>query len=418
MKYTFNGQGLITLPGSKSIAIRALIVATFLNKPLKIYNFPSCEDSITLLEALQILGFKSQVEKDFLNLSPPTTVTLNPDIYIKDSAAALRFLLLRLAGWQDMNARIKLSPQLNERPVEPFLDLIPALGGDAFKSGTMIYVKGKVFLSLTKEAEEILAQNASISSQFLSAILLSTPLFEKGIRIKQTKEQVSSSYISLTLKVLESFGIKIYREEGYVVINQQDYLNPETYTIEEDFSSACYFWALGALSSNPIGIVTEKTTSQQADFQFLELLRNMGAAVNITGKTITVKSRALHGTEADMGDMPDQVPTLAVLALFADSKTKITNIHHLRYKESDRISALVTELLKIGIDIHFEGETLTINPLLSDPPPVTLNTYNDHRLVMSFTILTSIFQQIQIDSRESVRKSFPDFFDKLAMITV
>ena len=347
MKYNLNGQGIITLPGSKSIAIRTLIIASYLNTPLKISNFPTSEDVLTLLNALQELGFKCLIEEDQVVVSPSEQINLEPEIEIRDSAAALRFLIFRLAGWSGMKARIRLSQQLQKRPLDPLFKIIEAMGGSIFREGEMIRIRGRSALSFTPQTEKLLVENASLSSQFLSGILLSIPLLAKGIDLLLSAEQVSKPYIDLTLETMRAFGIEFQKEGNRVIIAHQGYTNPQTFQIEEDLSSACYFWALGALSDKPVGIKAEQITSQQADLRFLDLLQRIGAEVMIDNNAITVRKRELRGIEVDMGDMPDQVPTLAVLALFVSSPTRIKNIRHLRYKESDRISAKI--LLTLGI---------------------------------------------------------------------
>ena len=416
MKYNLNGQGIITLPGSKSIAIRTLIIASYLNTPLKISNFPTSEDALTLLNALQELGFKCLIEEDQVVVSPPEQINLEPEIEIRDSAAALRFLIFRLAGWSGMKARIRISQQLQKRPLDPLFKIIEAMGGSIFREGEMIRIRGRSALSFTPQTEKLLVENASLSSQFLSGILLSIPLLAKGIDLLLSAEQVSKPYIDLTLETMRAFGIEFQKEGNRVIIAHQGYTNPQTFQIEEDLSSACYFWALGALSDKPVGIKAEQITSQQADLRFLDLLQRIGAEVMIDNNAITVRKRELRGIEVDMGDMPDQVPTLAVLALFASSPTGIKNIRHLRYKESDRISALVTELSRIGAELDYRDDILSIKPLQKEPQKNILHTYQDHRLVMAFSILTSIFPDLQLDSGEAVSKSFPGFFTQLEKV--
>ncbi len=436
MKNKFNGQGIVTLPGSKSIAIRALIITSFFDTPLKLQNFPDCEDSLTLSLALLELGFSFERKGNDLTVIPAESYNLHPTIEIKDSAAALRFLLFRLAGWPDMLATVKITPQLEKRPLDPLVDIIRGIGGKIEKTDNSFTVKGSESLSLfnknnagifrdritrvihqlpfKKSVLNILHKTAPISSQFLSGILLSFPIFKDGISLELKAEQVSASYITLTLKVMESFGIQAEREGNRITIPAQNYHNPGKFRIEEDFSSACYFWAIGALSSKAVGVRTAARSSAQADFGFLKILENMGAQIIRGEDYIAVQGKELHGIKTDMLQMPDQVLTLAVLALFADSPTEIRNIDQLRYKETDRITALIKELSKIGADIRYERKVLIIKPLTSTPVQSILNTYNDHRLVMSFSLLALIFEELKLDSGEGLNKSFPTFFDELA----
>lgn len=428
MKYQIDGQGVVSLPGSKSIAIRVLIIATFLREPVRITNFPRCEDCLTLLEALKELGFVCSGNDDSLTIIPPEKINPNPEIYIKDSAAALRFILFRLAGEEGLKGTVSFSSQLAERPLEPLIELINSMGGDAELTGRRITLKGSGSLSFTGKTGSLIGKYSEMSSQFLSGIIMSAPLFKKGFTIDIPYDQVSASYLDLTLSVMKSFGIDIPKDNNRLHISSEKNvyrsIKPlREFRIEEDFSSACYFWSIGALSSKPVGVRTESLSSQQPDFLFPEMLRKMGAEVTTErdkdsskGFFITVRKDKLHGIRVNMKEMPDQVPTLAVLALFADSPTKITNISHLRYKESDRISSLITELRKIAADIRYEDGTLSIKPLKDLPSETTLNTKGDHRLVMAFTILTLAFKEIRLDLSEAVSKSFPGFFTKLREI--
>lgn len=432
MKHKIDGQGIITLPGSKSIAIRCLIIGTYLDTPLMLSNFPDCEDCLTLLNALKELGFAFSINHDDLIMIPPQKANLRPVIYIKDSAAALRFLLFRLAGWHGMNASLLLSPQLACRPLKPVIEIIKSMGGKIIAQDSCINIEGRNTLSFTNETKTLLEKYAAVSSQFLSGCSLTVPSVKDGLEIPFFPDQVSLSYLNLTIDLMESFGITIKKDDKRLQIPRQNYLNysdrtKKAYRIEEDFSSACYFWAIGALSKKPVGIRTTAVVSKQPDFAFLKLLKEMGAVVRINKgnsdsqemsekRIITVQAGELQGIEADMRDMPDQVPTLALLALFAQSPTRIKNTGHLKYKETDRIAALIAELGKIGAEIGYEAGILTVKPLKNYPQPVILNTYNDHRLVMTFTILTLILKQLQIDSRTGVTKSFPGFFVRISEV--
>jgi 3-phosphoshikimate 1-carboxyvinyltransferase len=428
MNYKINGQGIISLPGSKSIAIRSLIIATLLREPLKLINFPQCNDCLTLQEALQELGFMTSRESNTLLLTPPEKINRQASLYIKDSAAALRFLAFRLAAEESFVGDISFSTQLAKRPLEPMIEIINSMGGNIILEGNRLLVKGSGSLEFNQATQKLSNKYAGLSSQFLSGILLSAPLYKKGLRVELPDNLVSTSYLELTWTVMKSFGMKVRKERNILHLSPREshfpgYTSVKEFRIEEDFSSACYFWAIGALSREYVGIETEFLTSRQPDFSFLKLLQKMGAEVRIDSgdrkarkQSITVKAAQLNGIEVDMKDMPDQVPTLTVLALFAANPTKIRNISHLRCKESDRISALVTELRKIGAEIKYENETLYIEPLRVTVAAEELNTHEDHRLVMALSILTLVFKKLQLDSTKPVTKSFPGFFEKLKLV--
>jgi len=253
---------------------------------------------------------------------------------------------------------------------------------------------------------------ADISSQFISSLLLIAPSYKNDLELFLEGEVVSRSYIDMTIMIMRDFGVIVDFDGKRIFIKAgQKYNDLEEYKIEPDYSSACYFWALGALSRSVVSTNTINTTSLQPDYKFLTILINIGTKIEIEKDKICVSHGKLKGISVDMRDMPDQVPTLAVLALFADSKTTITNIEHLKYKESNRIEALITELSRIGADINYKNGTLTTNPLNHIPEVITLNTYKDHRLVMAFHILKILFPQISINNTSSVDKSYPNFLD-------
>jgi len=193
----------------------------------------------------------------------------------------------------------------------------------------------------------------------------------------------------------------------------QKYNDLAEYKIEPDYSSACYFWALGALSRSVVSTNTIDKASLQPDYKFLTILEKIGAMIEIGENMISVSHKNLKGISIDMRDMPDQVPTLAVLSLFADSKTTITNIEHLKYKESNRVEALITELSNIGANVKYNNGILTINPLVTIPKAIILETYNDHRLVMAFHILKILFSHVSISNVSSVDKSYPKFLEDI-----
>ncbi len=395
----------ITVPGSKSITVRVLIIATFLKQPLLIKNYASCDDSLTLISALKEIGYEITfpAEKELL-IAPPIVPNLKPEITINGSAAALRFLLMRLAGWQKMESVITICEQLQQRPMANYLSFIKKLGAEVTINNNIITIKGK---SLSYNIAMLRQLKKNISSQYVSALLLSSPLFKEKISISNISSWVSSSYIRLTLAVREQFGLK---DES------NDYAPLASYTVEPDISSACYFWALGALSNVAVKINCKK--SLQPDYDFLKVLEEYGALLEITEDSVLVSSGKRKGITVNMNNMPDQVPTMVIMALLAQERTVIQDIAHLRYKESNRIKLLINELSKIGAKIETDGNDLFIDPLKKSEfrQNNLLNTANDHRLVMSFAML-SLFYPLKLSNVNSVSKSFPLFFRELQKIS-
>lgn len=412
-------QTILSIPGSKSIALRALIIATFAETPLSLKNLPGCNDVLTLLEALRILGFTAKESKEETviipaNLSQPREVS----IYIRDSAAALRFLAVRLAVLSGVKAKLELSPQLRSRPVTPLPKLINVMGGYSEYDGQYLTIKGTKSLAFNRKAEHFLSTGQT--SQLASAILLSLPSIDidlQGLKflLQERFSKVSHKYTELTAGIMRDFGFseKIISASNNGCNIRFQYTNPGVYTIEPDISSACYFWALACLKHKQIAVRTGKTDSLQPDYRFLDVLSNMGAKVRYNDDWVSVEAESLQSVRVSMKDMPDQAPTLAVLALTGQGKVIITGIRHLRYKESDRLEGLLTELKKTGADIIYKEGTLIIRPLTAEPPAVTLDCRGDHRLVMAFSLLRELYPQLNITDSEAVAKSFPGFFKSL-----
>jgi len=396
---------VFSIPGSKSIINRLLIMATYLNNPLTINNFSNCSDVMTLLENIELLGFEYKLSDGSCTLTPQKTSFTEVTLKIQDAGTAYRFLLARLAGWNGLKSDLYASKQLSKRPVDLLIDKLNSCGAKIqYNDSVKIY--GKKISAVSGNFK------TTVSSQFISSIMLMAPLLRNGIDLQFTDKPVSYDYLVLTKNVLQLFGIKARLNHRQVYIKgDQNIQSPGAVYAESDYSSASYFWALGALISLPVGVYTTGNVFNQSDYNFWKILEKMGAEIYNFDDRILVKRKELHGININMNDMPDQVPTLAVISLFANSKTTISGIDHLRFKESDRISALVCELSKLGADVRYQDSMLTINPLRKGiPKKIILNTYNDHRLVMAFSLLTLIFPDLKLDSISSVSKSFPEFF--------
>jgi len=403
--------GNIELEGSKSLLNRVLIISSYLSKSIKIHNLSSCNDVSTMLENLKILGLEFTMTEDSIVVEPPKKLNKKGKLNIVDSGTAYRFLLARTAAIQRSRYQITVSEQLKRRPVEVLFEVLKKMGISISEKNGALLLKGTAIKGGTIDLP------ADISSQFISALLLIAPSYNEDLEIFLDGEIVSRGYIDMTIKVMQDFGVVVdFDGRRLFVQKDQEYNNLSEYFIEPDYSSACYFWAIGALSRSSIS--TEfQTSSLQPDHQVAGILEKMGAIINVKNDKIYVKRGTLKGIAIDMRELPDQVPTIAVLALFANSKTVISNIEHLRFKESDRIRALVSELTKIGVGISFKNNSLIINPIKQIPGSIAMKTYNDHRLVMAFTILKLIFPQLSINNATSVEKSYPNFFNDIKSIT-
>ena len=411
MEYVLNITGIVKLEGSKSIINRVLIISTFLDSSLKIKNISKCNDVMTLIKSLKKLGLQFDFFEDSVIIHPPAKIRNNQKLYIHDSGTAFRFLITRLAILEEIHTNLDISSQLRRRPIEPLLEILKKMSAEIEFENYPFKING------TQLQGGELNIPANISSQFISALLLIAPNYKSDLILNLQGKIVSRPYIKMTIKIMKDFGIESEFSRNKIIIKAgQKYKNPGEYEVEPDFSSACYFWALGALSKREVCTSGCSHQSLQPDFQFLKILEEMGAFVSIKNNKICVKKGILKGINIDMKDIPDQVPTLAVLALFADSPTKIQNIAHLKFKESDRIKSLITELKKSSTKIEYSNGILTIYPLAKKPPSIELKTYDDHRLVMAFHILKAVVPYIRISGIDAVDKSYPNFISDFMRI--
>jgi 3-phosphoshikimate 1-carboxyvinyltransferase len=259
--------------------------------------------------------------------------------------------------------------------------------------------------------------SGAISSQYLSALLFIGPLAPQGLTLEITGDLVSKPYVDLTLEVLGEFGISYYREghRFFQLPGGQCYL-PQNYEIEADASSASYFWAAAALTGGRVTITNLSLESSQGDAAFPHVLKRLGCTVSESPQGLTLKGGPLQGITVDMATMPDLVPTLAVLAAFARGETVITGVAHLRHKESDRLAAVAAELTKLGIEARETADGLIIRG--GEPRGAVIDTYNDHRIAMSFAIAGLQAPGMVITDPDCVAKSFPDFWEYLERLYI
>jgi 3-phosphoshikimate 1-carboxyvinyltransferase len=252
--------------------------------------------------------------------------------------------------------------------------------------------------------------NCSISSQFLSALLLIGPCTQKGVEITVSAGPVSRPYVDVTVDVMQKFGINLHRKKynWFKVPGKQSYCAGD-YTVEPDCSQAGYFWAAAAVTGGTIKVKTISADSCQGDIRLLALLKKMGCQIIEESDIIGVRGGPLVAVEADMADMPDVVPTLAVVSAFASGTTILKNVAQLQDKESNRLAAVVNELSKMGIDARYHDHALIIHG--GQPRGAKIETYNDHRIAMSFAVAGLKVSGVSIKDESCVGKSFPEFWE-------
>ncbi len=401
----------LNVPGSKSYTHRALIVAALASGESKIEGGLLSEDTYFTKKALESLGVEISQDNGvfWVHGTKGTIKAPSHEIYLGNSGTTMRFLISITALGQ---GRFILtgSKRMQERPVQDLLDALNGLGVKAStKENTgcppvIIESKG------LEGGETVL--KGGLSSQYLSSILLASPYARRNVYIKVMDGLVSKPYVDMTIEIMRDFGVEVTQRQYrsfHVAVGQQ--YGARTYVVEGDASSACYFWAAAAITKGKTTITNISPHSLQGDMRFLNVLEKMGCRVENDESGITVKGKDLRGIEIDMNTMPDVVPTLSVVAAFAKGDTVIKNVPHLRIKETDRLRAVSTELGRMGIDVKERIDGLIITG--GKPKGVTIETYNDHRMAMSFALAGLVAPGVKIKDEMCVQKSFPDFWKRL-----
>lgn len=403
----------VEVPGSKSYTQRALIIASLAQGRSILSHVLISEDTRYLLEALRFLGISILTSDNDIIIQGMGGKIRHPGqaIFLGNNGTALRFLttMVSLGNGEFI---LDGSSRLRERPLKPLLDALKILGvtshsrDDKGYPPVRIHAKGLRGGSVTFTDVE--------SSQYISSLLIGAPYAEEDIEIMLKGSTISEPYIDMTLNVMECFGAEIERgeKERFKVKSGRKY-SGQRYSVEGDASSASYFFLAAALCRGRVRVMNINPESVQGDIKLLGIMESLGCSV-VRGDTwVEVIGGPLQEGNAtfDMGNMPDMVPTLAVLAAFRSGRTAITNVAHLRLKESDRIAALVNELGRIGVIARERDDGLVI--FGGKPHGAEIETYNDHRIAMSFAVAGLAIPGMRIKDKLCVRKSFPGFWNEL-----
>ena len=396
-------SGTIQSISSKSHAHRVLICAALSEKPTKIYCNVMSKDIAATIACLKSMGTEIITDGD--------TITVIPKEFNKDSSldcnesgSTLRFFMPVVSAL-GMNATINGRGRLPQRPISPLKEEMEKKGV-AFHTGNVF----PLHLSGQLQSGEYEIQG-NISSQFITGLLFALPILQGDSKLKLIPPVESKSYLDITVSVLRQFGIEIQEKENlYIIKGNQKYTSPEEIRVEGDWSNASFFLCAGALCEKGVTVTDLDTNSPQGDKKILEVLKNMGADVSISGNEITVKKNKLNGITVDASNIPDAVPIISVMATACEGDTKIINAGRLRIKESDRIASVMDMLSSVGADVTETDDGIIIrggNILTGG----TVNGYNDHRIVMSASILSSLCKdKVIITDSNAVEKSYPDFF--------
>lgn len=403
----------VTVPGSKSITHRAIIAASLAAGESILQNYLECEDTLHTISALRELGVSSSREGKTLKVKGTggrfRRAGIRKEIYVGNSGTSLR-LLSTVFALSRGEFLLTGAPRLLKRPIGPLVTALRQVGVEA----KCVNHDGcpPVLIKAAGICGGKLCIPGDQSSQFISSLLLSGPYSENDIEVKVIGKLVSAPYVDITIAVMEHFGITVDRESyRYFRIPSQQQYQSRKLTIQGDVSTASYFWAAAAVTGGTVTTVNiDPYTTTQGDIRFLEILERMGCSVERNSGRIVVRGGILFGVEADMGSMPDMVPTLAAIAPFALGKTSIQNVRHVRFKESDRLNTIRHEWGRLGSQVEETEEGLIIHGE-AELSGAIMDPHNDHRLAMSLAVIGLRVPGIIIKNESCVNKSFPQFWE-------
>lgn len=418
-------EGEINLPGSKSLSNRALLLAALAHGTTEVTNLLDSDDIRHMLNALKSLGVNYELSSD------KTVCTITGvggafnwqnglSLFLGNAGTAMRPLAaaLCLKGQQEAEVVLTGEPRMKERPIKHLVDALIQVGAN------VQYLEQEGYPPLAIRNTGLqggkVQIDGSISSQFLTALLMAAPLAEGDMEIQIMGELVSKPYIDITLAMMKDFGVTVENQnyQTFIVKGNQSYISPKRYLVEGDASSASYFLAAGAIKGN-VKVTGIGKNSIQGDRLFADVLEKMGAKITWGEDFIQAEQAPLHGVDMDMNHIPDAAMTIATTALFAEGETVIRNIYNWRVKETDRLSAMATELRKIGAEVEEGVDFIRIQPLaLAQFQAAEIATYNDHRMAMCFSLIALSNTPVTILEPKCTAKTFPTYFSEFEKLSI
>lgn len=404
----------IRVPGSKSVTNRALVVAALAEGASTIRNALFSEDSYWLMDALVRLGFEVRADTGTVGVrgGGGSIPVADVELSVGNAGTAARFLPPVLALGVGPY-RVDGVPRMRERPVSDLVDAMRELGAAvdyAGEDGRFPLILRGGGLPGGEATVEV-----SKSSQFLSGLLMAAPAAEKPVALDLSGDLVSSPYVGITTGVMREFGVQVSESPRRYLVQPAAY-RAQDYLVEPDASAASYFFAAAALTGGRVAVPGLGENCSQGDLRFVEVLESMGCAVEVGTDATEVRGPCrLRGVEADMNEISDTFMTLAAIAPFAATPTTITGIAHTRHQETDRVSAVATELRRLGVEVEEQEDSLRIIPT-SEPGPARIRTYGDHRMAMAFSLAGLVVEGVTILDPACVTKTFPEYFEHLGSL--
>ena len=413
-------EGVVHLPGSKSISNRALLLAALAKGTTRITNLLDSDDVSHMLNALTALGvqYSLSADKTVCEITGVAGVFQHKEpleLFLGNAGTAMRPLTAALAV-SNVDVTLTGEPRMYERPIGHLVDALLQWNADIeylqHKDYPPLRIRGKAL------AGGKISIDGSVSSQFLTAVLMTAPLLSGDSEIVISGELVSKPYIDITLALMARFGVAVENKnyQSFVVKGNQQYQSPGDFLVEGDASSASYFLAAAAIKGGTIKVTGIGKNAVQGDIHFADALEAMGATVDWGYDYISVTRNQLRGIDRDYNAIPDAAMTIATTALFAEGPTAIRNVYNWRVKETDRLNAMATELRKVGAEVE-EGEDY----ILITPPDqlkhASIATYNDHRMAMCFSLVALSDTAVTIEDPDCTRKTFPQYFEVFSTLS-
>jgi 3-phosphoshikimate 1-carboxyvinyltransferase len=418
-----HARGDIVLPGSKSISNRCLLLAALADGVTDIRDLLDSDDTARMLEALQALGVKMEqlAAHDWrITGCRGQWPVRQVDLFLGNAGTAFRPLTAALAFSQG-EYRLSGVPRMHERPIGDLVDALRQAGADISYEGNTGFPPLHIRPARIS-GQTTLQIRGNVSSQFLTALLMALPLLQEQTRIEVVGELISKPYIEITLNLMAKFGVKVEREgwQAFTVPAASTYTSPGELFVEGDASSASYFLAAGAIAGGPVKVRGIGLDSIQGDVRFVDALRKMGAVIEHGDNWISASAPAsgkLKALDMDCNHIPDAAMTLATAALFAEGPTRLRNIASWRVKETDRLHAMATELRKVGASVEEGPDYISVTPPARLTPNAAIDTYDDHRMAMCFSLVSLGQTPVTINDPGCVAKTFPDYFERFGDIT-
>ncbi|AXD25118.1 3-phosphoshikimate 1-carboxyvinyltransferase [Salmonella enterica] len=412
-------DGAINLPGSKSVSNRALLLAALACGKTVLTNLLDSDDVRHMLNALSALGINytlsaDRTRCDITGNGGPLRASGALELFLGNAGTAMRPLAAALCLGQN-EIVLTGEPRMKERPIGHLVDSLRQGGAN------IDYLEQENYPPLRLRGGFIggdIEVDGSVSSQFLTALLMTAPLAPEDTIIRVKGELVSKPYIDITLNLMKTFGVEItnHHYQQFVVKGGQQYHSPGRYLVEGDASSASYFLAAGAIKGGTVKVTGIGRKSMQGDIRFADVLEKMGATITWGDDFIACTRGELHAIDMDMNHIPDAAMTIATTALFAKGTTTLRNIYNWRVKETDRLFAMATELRKVGAEVEEGHDYIRITPP-AKLQHADIGTYNDHRMAMCFSLVALSDTPVTILDPKCTAKTFPDYFEQLARMS-